>query len=87
MGEVGLAEARSWGEMNTRSEDGRGQGKGERAVRRRRWGVRVCMVVLETWAQGRARHSRGWVGMGRGVGDDQTGQVLSPQEGFWEGFL
>jgi hypothetical protein len=56
VGEVGLAEARSWGEMNTRTQDRGGQGKGERAVRRR-WRVRVCMV-LETWAQGIPRHSK-----------------------------
>jgi hypothetical protein len=53
--EVGLAEAWSWGEMNSRTQDGGGQGKGERAIRGR-WGLRVRMV-LETWAQGSPRHS------------------------------
>lgn len=56
MGEVGLAEAWSRGEMHTRAEDRGGEGKGERAIRRR-WGVRVC-VMLETWAQGSPRHSK-----------------------------
>jgi hypothetical protein len=56
VGEVGLAEALSWGETDARTQDGGGQGKGERAVRGRRR-VRVC-VVLETWAQGGARHPK-----------------------------
>jgi hypothetical protein len=56
VGEVGLAEAGSWGEMNTRTQDRGGQGKGERAIRGRRR-VRVCLM-LETWAQGCPRHSK-----------------------------
>ena len=56
VGEVGLAEAWSWGEMDARSQNGGGQGKGEWAIWGR-WRVRVRMV-LETWAQGIARHSK-----------------------------
>jgi hypothetical protein len=56
VGEVGLAEAWSWGEMDARTQNRGGQGKGERAIRRR-WRVRVRMM-LETWAQGSARHSK-----------------------------
>jgi hypothetical protein len=56
VGEVGLTEAWSWGEMDAGTEDGGGQGKGEWAIRRR-WRVRVRMV-LETWAQGGARHPK-----------------------------
>ncbi len=46
---VGLAEARSCGEMDMETNDGGRQGKGERAVRRC-WWVRVCMM-LETRAK------------------------------------
>lgn len=59
VGEVGLAEAWSWGEMHTGTEDRGGQGKGERGIQRR-WRVRVC-VMLETWAQGSPRHSKAGV--------------------------
>lgn len=66
VGEVGLAEAGSWGEMDARTEDRGGEGKGERAIRGR-WRVRVCLM-LETWAQGCPRHSKAGRGGAEGGG-------------------
>lgn len=75
---MGLAEAGGGGEVDA----GRGgQGKGERAVRRR-GRVRVC-AVLETWAQGIPRHSK--TGSGGIEGDKSLDPHLGIlEEGFYE---
>jgi len=81
VGKVGLAEAWSWGEMDSRTQDGGGEGKGEWGIRRR-WRVRVCMM-LETWAQGSPRHSSGGI-EGR---DDQTVRSFHPKWDFGRAFM
>lgn len=56
VGEVRLAEAWCRGEVHARTKGGRAERKRKRAVCGRRW-VKVG-GVLETWAEGGARHSK-----------------------------